>query len=522
MQEKTTKNRTVLYISAAIAIVFVLASMLFTEGTTAVFNLLNSFITTSFGWLYLLAVGIFIVFAIGVAISPFGKIILGKDDDKPEFTNFQWFSMLFGGGMGIGLVFWSVSEPIMHYLSPPVGEGGTQAAMEIAMRTTFFHWGLHPWVVFAIGGLGLAYFQFRKDLPFLISSAFYPLIGEKIHGPIGKTIDILAVFATIFGVATSLGFGATQIATGLQYIWGIQSSPMVISIIIAVMTAIFTLATISGLHKAMQVAANIKIWLSIGFMVFIFIFGGSVFILNNFTNSLGAYLQNIVGQTFWMGNVEWLNGWTVFYWAWWIAWAPFVGQFVARVSKGRSIREFILAVALLPSGFSLIWIAIYGGAAFNLNAISGGAIEAAVSADYTTALYALLQQLPLYGITSILAIFLILICFVGAANSATYVLAMLTSDGDMDPDKKLRGGWGIAQGLITIMLILVGGTSALKALQTASIVAAFPYMLVMIVMCFSILKALKADYAETQLKLNKNGFKETAESLLAADVSNKG
>jgi Choline-glycine betaine transporter len=247
-----------------------------------------------------------------------------------------------------------------------------------------------------------------------------------------------------------------------------------------------------------------------------------VFILNNFTNSLGAYLQNIVGQTFWMGNVEWLNGWTVFYWAWWIAWAPFVGQFVARVSKGRSIREFILAVALLPSGFSLIWIAIYGGAAFNLNAISGGAIEAAVSADYTTALYALLQQLPLYGITSILAIFLILICFVGAANSATYVLAMLTSDGDMDPDKKLRGGWGIAQGLITIMLILVGGTSALKALQTASIVAAFPYMLVMIVMCFSILKALKADYAETQLKLNKNGFKETGESLLAADVSNKG
>jgi choline/glycine/proline betaine transport protein len=283
---------------------------------------------------------------------------------------------------------------------------------------------------------------------------------------------------------------------------------MVISIIIAVMTAIFTLATISGLHKAMQVAANIKIWLSIGFMVFIFIFGGSVFILNNFTNSLGSYLQNIVGQTFWMGNVEWLNGWTVFYWAWWIAWAPFVGQFVARVSKGRSIREFILAVALLPSGFSLIWIAIYGGAAFNLNAISGGAIEAAVGADYTTALYALLQQLPLYGITSILAIFLILICFVGAANSATYVLAMLTSGGDMDPDKKLRGGWGIAQGLITIMLILVGGTSALKALQTASIVAAFPYMLIMIVMCFSILKALKADYAETQLLKNKIGIND--------------
>lgn len=507
MEEKKIVNKkkdnTVLYVSAGIALVFVLLSLLFTEGTSAVFNQLFALITTNFGWLYLVSVGIFIVFAIGLVISPFGKIRLGKDDDKPEFSNFQWFSMLFGGGMGIGLVFWSVSEPIMHYLTPPMGEGGTQAAQELAMRIVFFHWGLHPWVIFAIGGLGLAYFQFRKGMPFLISSAFYPLIGEKVKGPIGKTIDILAVFATIFGVATSLGLGSTQIATGLQYIWGVPSSPMVVSIIIAIITVIFTLATVSGLHKAMQMAADIKIWLSIAFMVFIFVFGGSVFILNNFTNSLGAYLQNLVGQTFWMGNVEWVNGWTVFYWAWWIAWAPFVGQFVARVSKGRTIREFIIAVSLLPSGFSLVWIAIYGGAAFNLNAISGGAIEAAVGADYTTGLYALLQQLPAYGITSILAIFLIVVCFVGAANSATYVLAMLTSGGDMDPDKKLRGGWGIAQGLITIVLILVGGTSALKALQTASIVAAFPYMLVMLVMCVSILKALKADYSESQALINK-------------------
>lgn len=503
MDEKKAKNRTVLYVSSAVALLFVLVSMFFTETTTAVFNQLFALITTNFGWLYLLSVGLFIVFAIGIVISPYGKIKLGKDDDKPEFTNFQWFSMLFGGGMGIGLVFWSVSEPIMHFLSPPMGEGGTPAAMELAMRVSFFHWGLHPWVIFAIGGLGLAYFQFRKDLPFLISSAFYPLIGERIHGPIGKTIDIIAVFATIFGVATSLGLGSTQIATGLEYIWGIPSTPMTVSLIIAVITVIFTLATVSGLHKAMQAVANIKIWLSVAFMVFIFVFGGAVFILNNFTFTLGSYLQNLVGQTFYMGNVEWLNGWTVFYWAWWIAWAPFVGQFVARVSKGRSIREFILAVALLPSGFSLIWIAIYGGAAFNLNTISNGAIETAVGADYTTALFALLQQLPLYGITSVLAIILIVVCFVGAANSATYVLAMLTSGGDMDPDKRLRGGWGIAQGLITIMLILVGGTSALKALQTASIVAAFPYMIIMLVMCYSILKALKEDYSHSQLLKNK-------------------
>jgi choline/glycine/proline betaine transport protein len=519
-EKKTTsqkKDRTVLYISAGIALLFVLLSVLFTDGTNAVFNQLFALITTNFGWLYLIAVGLFIVFAFGLVISPFGKIKLGKDDDKPEFSNFQWFSMLFGGGMGIGLVFWSVSEPIMHYLTPPMGEAGTQAAQELAMRIVFFHWGLHPWVIFAIGGLGLAYFQFRKDMPFLISSAFYPLIGEKVHGPIGKTIDILAVFATIFGVATSLGLGSTQIATGLQYIWGIQASPMTTSIIIAIITVIFTLATVSGLHKAMQMAADIKIWLSIAFMVFIFVFGGSIFILNNFTNTLGSYLQNLIGQTFWMGNIEWLNGWTVFYWAWWIAWAPFVGQFVARVSKGRTIREFILAVSLLPSGFSLIWISIYGGAAFNLNAITNGAIEKAVGADYTTALFALLQQLPLYGLTSILAIVLIVVCFVGAANSATYVLAMLTSGGDMDPDKKLRGGWGIAQGLITIMLILVGGTSALKALQTASIVAAFPYMLVMLVMCVSIYKALQADYKESQALINKKELKNIGSAQQAVE-----
>ncbi|MPW27084.1 BCCT family transporter [Alkalibaculum sp. M08DMB] len=495
---KQSPNRTVLYVSAAISLVFVLLSMLFTTKMNEVFGKVFSFLTNGFGWLYLLSVAIFIIVAAWIAISPYGKIILGKDDDKPEFSNFQWFSMLFGGGMGIGLVFWSVAEPIMHYSSPPFGDSATPEAMRIAMQTTFFHWGIHPWVIFAIGGLALAYFQFRKNLPFLISSAFYPLIGDKIYGPVGKTIDILAVFATIFGVATSLGLGSSQIANGLEYIWGIKSTPLTISLIIAVMTVIFTLATVSGLHKAMQAAANLKIWLSIAFMVFIFTFGGMVSILNNITGSIGDYLQNIVGQTFWMGNISWLNGWTIFYWAWWIAWAPFVGQFVARVSKGRSIREFIFAVSLLPSGFSLIWLGIYGGAAFNLDALSGGAIQAATNNNYTTALFAMLEQLPFYAITAPLSIILIVACFIGAANSATYVLAMLTSGGNMNPSKQLKGGWGIAQGAITIVLILVGGTSAVQALQTASIAAAFPFMLIMLVMCYSIIKALKQDVEESK------------------------
>ena len=489
-------SRSVLYISATIVALFVAFGMFLPKQMGDVVNVVFAFLTNDFGWLYLLSVAIFIVVAFGIAFSRYGKIKLGKDDDKPEFTNFQWFAMLFGGGMGIGLVFWSIAEPMMHYLSPPIGKGGTEEAMHTAMRIVFFHWGIHAWVIFAIGGLALAYFQFRKGMPFLISSAFYPILGERIYGPIGKAIDILSVFATVFGVATSLGLGSSQIATGLEYLWGIKATPLTISIIIAVMTVIFTLATVSGLHKAMQAAANIKVWLSVAFMVFIFLFGGMVVILNNFTDTLGAYLQNFMGQSLWMGNISWVNGWTVFYWAWWIAWAPFVGQFVARVSKGRTIREFIMAVTLLPVGFSFIWLSIYGGAAFHLDKLSNGAIQAAVNKDYTTALFATLKQMPLYGITGPLAIVLIVACFIGAANSATYVLAMLTSGGDMNPSQKLRGFWGIAQGAITISLILVGGTAALKALQTASIAAAFPFMLIMLAMCYSIVKALRDDHPQ--------------------------
>jgi glycine betaine transporter len=254
-----SKNRTVLYVSAVIVLLFVFFGMFAPDAMGKVVNAVFAFLTTDFGWLYLLSVAIFIAFALGIAISRYGKVKLGQDDDKPEFSNFQWFAMLFGSGMGIGLVFWSVAEPLMHYASPPIGKGGTAEAMQTAMRVVFFHWGAHAWVIFAIGGLALAYFQFRKGLPFLISSAFYPLLGDRIYGPIGKAIDILSVFATVFGVATSLGLGSSQIATGLQYIWGIKATPVTISIVIAVITALFTLATISGLKKAMQAVANFKV-----------------------------------------------------------------------------------------------------------------------------------------------------------------------------------------------------------------------------------------------------------------------
>ncbi len=503
MTQKKKENH-VLIISAIIIAVFVVLGAFFPNTLGAVANTLFNVLTDKFGWMFLITVFGMVIFALFIALSPMGKLKMGKPDDKPEFTDFQWFTMLFGGSMGIGLVFYSVAEPLMHYASPPSAEPETTAAMYEAMETVFFHWGIHPWVIFAVGGLALGYFSFKKDRPFLVSSAFEPLIGDRVNGPIGKAIDILAVFATIFGVATSLGLGASQIVGGLGYIYGVKTGTVITCVIIAVITVIFTIATITGLQKGIQLIADIKVWLSIAFMIFIFVFGSAVVILDLFTNTLGGYLGNIVEKSLWMENKSFLSGWTVFYWAWWIAWAPFCGQFCARVSKGRTIRQYLLTVSILPVLFSFVWLGIYGGAAFNWNELSGGAVLEAVNTDYTTGLFALLQQLPLYQITAPLGIILIVFSFLGSANSATFVLSMLTDHGNMDPDKKLRAGWGIAQGAVTIICIIAGGTSVLKILQTTSIVAAFPYMIVMIFMCVAIYKTLAKDAVDEGLMKGKD------------------
>lgn len=503
MQKK--KENHVLIVSAVIIAVFVILGAFFPTTLGAVANMLFSVVTDKFGWFFLLTVFAMIIFTLFIALSPMGKLKLGKPEDKPEFSDFQWFTMLFGGSMGIGLVFYSVAEPLMHYSAPPTAEPETAAAMYEAMESVFFHWGFHPWVIFAIGGLALGYFSFKKDRPFLVSSAFEPLIGEeRVKGPIGKAIDILAVFATIFGVATSLGLGASQIVGGLSYIYGVKTSTFLTCIVIAIITVCFTIATITGLQKGIQLIADVKIWMSIGFMIFIFVFGGAVVILDLFTNTFGGYLGGIIERSLWMENKDFLSSWTVFYWAWWIAWAPFCGQFCARVSKGRTVRQYLLTVSILPAIFSFVWLGIYGGAAFNLNEISGGAILQAVNTDYTTGLFALLQELPLYQITAPLGIILIIFSFLGSANSATFVLSMLTDHGNMDPDKKLRAGWGIAQGAVTIICIIAGGTSVLKILQTTSIVAAFPYLFVMIFMCVAIYKTLSKDAVDEGLMPGKS------------------
>ena len=492
MREKIKENE-VLFISIVIVLVFVLLGILFPNTLAAGAGLLLEGITGNFGWLYLLVVFGMSIFMLAIALSPWGRLKLGKQEDQPEFSDFKWFTMLFGGAMGIGLVFYSVAEPVMHYMEPSVGQPLTSEAMYQSMVDTFFHWGVHPWVIYALGGLALGYFAFKKGKPFLVRSAFEPLIGKRVNGWMGKSIDLLAVFATVFGVATSLGLGAVQIVGGLSYIYGVKAGTLLTCAIIGIITICFTLATISGLQKGMQWIADIKIRLSLAFMIFIFVFGGAVFILDLFTNTMGGYLADFVRKSLWMENKEFVSEWTVFYWAWWLAWAPFCGQFCARVSKGRTIRQYLLTVSFLAAFFGFIWLAIYGGAAFHLDASTGGAIVEAVKADYTTGLFALLKQLPAYLITAPLALVLIVFSFLGSANSATYVLAMLTGHGNLNPGKKLRAGWGITQGAVTIVCVLAGGTSVLQILQTTSVVAAFPYMIVMILMCISVCKILVQD-----------------------------
>ena len=516
-------DRTVLIVSAIIVVLFTAWGLILPDNLANVINAVNAFLCNDLGWLYLLAMMIFLFFGFYIALSKYGNLKMGKPEDKPEFSNFQWFALLFGGGIGIGLVFWSIAEPMMHAsgLGGSYGDGtvfqnapvAALAAEQLiasnfttdipvsvidAIRITFMHEGVHCWGIFGLVGMCLGYAAYRKGLPFLVSSTLYPLIGDRIYGGIGKAVDILAVFATVFGVATSLGLGAMQIAGGVEYVYGVEglgTNSLVIAMIIGIITAIFTLATVAGLEKAMSAVVNFKVWLSIFFMVFLLVFGGTTFILRELTWTLGSYITTFMNQSFWYGDTTWLSNWTVFYWAWWIAWGTFCGTFFARVSKGRTLRQMFLGGTLLPAGFSFIWIVIFAGAAFHTNSLTDNSVVLATQTQYTTATFAVLQQLPIFQVMAPLTLVLIVICFVGAADSATFVLPMLTFGGTQDPSKAARAGWGIAQGAVTIILILVSGSGALVALQTASVVAALPFMVVVAFMCIALARQVSKDYA---------------------------
>ncbi|MBO2942662.1 BCCT family transporter [Paenibacillus sp. F411] len=492
----------VLTITIIIAVLFALWGAIAPDQLASVADRAYGFSIQNFGWFYLIATLFFLVFALYLAFSRFGNIRLGDDDDEPEYSTLSWLSMLFSAGMGIGLVFWGVAEPLSHYLAPPEGAvGGTVEAARLAMRYSFFHWGLHPWAIYAVIALALAYFQFRKNYKGLVSSTFIPLLGERVvNGWVGKAIDILAVLATVFGVATSLGLGALQINGGLNHLFGVADSTRNQVIIILIVTVLFLISASTGLNKGIKILSNTNLVIAVLLMLFVWIAGPTAFIFDTFTTTLGNYVQNIIVMSLRLtpfSQGAWVGMWTLFYWAWWIAWAPFVGTFIARVSKGRTIKEFVIYVMLVPSAFGFIWFSVFGGTGLHQELFDLGNVAQAVKENTTTALFITLEHLPLGAVIAFIATLLIMTFFITSADSATFVLGMLTSDGTLNPTLKVKMTWGILQSFIAIVLLLSGG---LSGLQTASIVAALPFALVLIGMCFSLLRALQMEDKERRRK----------------------
>ncbi|MCR2802872.1 glycine betaine uptake BCCT transporter [Paenibacillus soyae] len=456
------------------------------------------------GWFYLLTMFGILVFAFTLAFGKYGSIKLGDDDDEPEYALFPWFAMLFSTGMGIGLVFWGVAEPLSHYLSPPESVvGGTPEAARIALRYSFFHWGLHPWAIYTIVGLILAYHQFRKGRKGLISSTFYPLLGERVNGPIGKSIDILAIIATAFGVATSLGLGALQINGGLNAMFGLPLSAASQMWIIVIVTFLFMASTLSGLDKGIKLLSTTNLYIAFLLLLFVFLVGPTSFIMDSLTNTFGSYVQNLIGMSLRLtpfSQSKWIGNWTLFYWAWWIAWAPFVGTFIARVSRGRTIKEFVLGVLIVPSILGFVWFSVFGGTALNMELMKHVPLAAAAERDVTTVLFLMLGELPVGQVASGIATVLIVVFFVTSADSATFVLGMLSQDGSQNPRALVKLTWGVLQSTVAIVLLISGG---LNGLQTASIVTSLPFAAIIIGMCVALLRNLQEEDRIRRLKERK-------------------
>ena len=487
-------NPPVFILSAVLTVAFVLFAMLATETAGTLFSATQGWITESAGWFYVLAVAGFLVFVISLALSGYSRIKLGSDHSEPEYSYWSWFAMLFSAGMGIGLMFFGVAEPVMHYVSPPVGEAETAEAARQAMRITFFHWGIHAWAIYAVVALSLAYFSFRQGLPLTIRSSLYPLIGERIYGPIGHAVDIFAVLGTIFGVATSLGFGVIQINSGLHYLFSVPTTVGVQVILITVITAIATLSVALGLDAGIRRISLLNMILAAGLLAFVLVAGPTIFLLQTMVQNTGMYISSLFEMTFNLYAYEptdWIGGWTLFYWGWWIAWAPFVGMFIARVSKGRTIREFVVGVLLVPVGFTFMWMTFFGDTALHMIMVQGiGALAEAVAADTSVALFQFFEYLPLSGITALIATLLVVTFFVTSSDSGSLVVDILTSGGQEESPTWQRIFWAVVEGVVAAALLLAGG---LVALQTATIASALPFTVVMILMCWGLLRALQIE-----------------------------
>lgn len=476
--------------SVAVIALLIAYGTIFTQTAEGTFSGIQAWIANTFGWFYVASATFFLGFVIWLMFSRYGNVRLGDRFERPRFGLLGWFAMLFSAGMGIGLLYWSVAEPMYHYLNPPTG--GEGSARE-AVRYTFYHWGLHPWAIYSVTGLSIGYFAYRQKLPLTIRSAFYPLLGDRIYGPLGHLVDTLAVLGTMFGVATSLGLGVLQISAGLEYLIGLPQSPAVQVGLIAGITAIATISVLLGLSRGIQRLSTFNIVLSIVLLIFLLLVGPTIFILRFFVESTGDYLQNLVAMSLWTDSIAqsgWQADWTIFYWGWWISWAPFVGMFIARVSRGRTIRQFVLGVLFAPTLATFAWLSVFGGNAVYMEVFENSGVAQAVEQNLDTALFVTLSQLPLSAITATLTVLIIVTYFVTSSDSGSLVIDMLTAGGHADPPKSQRLFWATTEGVVAAVLLLAGG---LSALQAASITAGLPFCIVMLFMCWSLVKGLASE-----------------------------
>ncbi len=516
----------VTFSAAGFLAVFIGLSLVFTDATADVFSAILDFINDKLGWLYILDFNIFVAVALYFAFSRYGKIKLGGPFARPEFSTGAWYAMLLSAGLGIGLMFWGVAEPIFHLSSPPPlfdVEAGTGAAGKVALATTYLHWGIHGWALYGLVALALGFFAYNRGLPLTFRSIFYPILGKKIYGPWGHAIDTLTVVATLFGLATSLGFGAGQAAAGLHKLFGLPEGTGFQILLIAVITGLATLSVIAGLDAGVKRLSQINIYLAGAFLIFVLLVGPTLFILSLFTQSLGYYIQVLPEFAFWneaFTGTNWQAGWTIFYWGWWISWSPFVGMFIARISKGRSVRELLTGVMFLPSILCFLWMAVFGGSAIDLQLSGERDVATAVNENVATALFDMLEAFPLTGLVSMVGVLLLVSFFVTSSDSGSLVVDHLTSGGKLDSPKPQRVFWAVMEGAVAVVLLLGGG---LSALQTAAVATGLPFAVILLVMCWSMKKAfteeldlLESHYDEVIFRSQHKGLIDTVKSRLAA------
>jgi len=486
--------------AGGLVLLFIVLTLVFREQSAAFFQHLLDSIGNTFGWLYILAANFFVIAMVLIAASRYGRIRIGGPDALPEFSTFSWYAMLISAGMGIGLMFWSVAEPIFHYASPsPMFDVSpeTAEAAQDALGLTYYHWGIHPWGIYALVGLSLAFFAYNRGLPLTIRSIFFPLLGDRIYGFWGNVIDVLSVLATLFGLATSLGLGVKQVAAGLNYLFGLPTATWFMVVLIAVITFFAVLSIATGLDKGVKILSMANMYTAGAFMLFLLVVGPTVYILKAFTQNIGFYLQNLPQLSFWVETYygaegsNWQNPWTIFYWGWWISWSPFVGMFIARISKGRTVREFILGVMVFPTLLSFLWMSSFGGSALWLQITGGADIVSAVNKDVATALFVMLESFPLTKLTSFIGIVLVTIFFVTSSDSGSLVVDHLTSGGKLDSPVPQRIFWGVMEGVCAAALLMGGG---LVALQSASIATGLPFTIVLLIMCYSLYRGLQEEH----------------------------